>query len=272
MKKTMISMMVLAMLLGLFGCKVSNSDAGQVAATNRPATSQSESRTEPSQTTVTEPTGSTTTETTTANSTTTEATTVQTPETSATKVDSTQQFIDAINVETAAFKGVCGNDATWYYLDNVLVIKGTGAIADYGEDHLFSMDRPWKDLQNSIHWVIVDEGITGIGINTFRNLPQLVKVALPDTLTHVGLAAFSRCEKLPEITIPDGVTGIGEDAFFDCASLAEIVIPDSVIEIGEDAFDTGAEFNQDVLAAIYYSNADIAEYVENHPELPWVKR
>ena len=46
--------------------------------------------------------------------------------------NSTQEFLDSITPETAEAKGVCGADLTWYYQDNVLVIKGTGRITDFG--------------------------------------------------------------------------------------------------------------------------------------------
>lgn len=152
------------------------------------------------------------------------------------KSDTTQSFIDAINVETATEKGICGADLTWYYLDNVLVIKGTGAMTNY---EVFINNAPWdeKDLEDDIHWVIIDEGITSIGDLAFcgEEYALLSKVVLPSTLETIGDSAFASCTSLASIEIPDGVTYIGDGAFWRTA-LTEVTIPGNVTYIGSGAF------------------------------------
>ncbi len=153
---------------------------------------------------------------------------------------SSQEFIDALNAENAEEKGVCGADLTWYYKDNVLVIKGTGPMNDYdGFTWNFnSIHTPWEDkeLNNKIHWILIDEGVTHIGGDAFGNFEMLSKVELPNTIETIGERAFSGCVALSSITIPSSVTEIGDSAFSDCDSLSSITIPDSVTTIGNSAF------------------------------------
>lgn len=107
--------------------------------------------------------------------------------------NSTQEFLDSITPETAEAKGVCGADLTWYYQDNVLVIKGTGAMADYDTSDDLSAETiaPWRsyndgELEDTIGWVIMDEGITYIGDNAFYSCNNLTKIVIPSTVTEIG--------------------------------------------------------------------------------------
>lgn len=155
--------------------------------------------------------------------------------------DSETQDIIKYTEENAEYQGVCGADAKWYYKDNVLVIKGTGDIAD----------PTWRNEDEDalrINWLIIDEGITSICDNAFSGYIyddkmhsfnicyNISKVILPQTLESIGNDAFSRCEILKIIEIPNSVTYIGYGAFFGCYSLENIKIPDNINEIGNQAF------------------------------------
>lgn len=135
----------------------------------------------------------------------------------------TQAFLDSITVDNAEFKGICGSNAMWYYKDNVMVIKGTGAVND----------RTWRteELYNQgmmINWVIIDEGITSLCDGAFSGAgilhfpcDHISKVILPSTLQSIGRDAFIYTD-LTSITIPDSVTEIGSDIFDGCLSLTAI--------------------------------------------------
>jgi len=121
----------------------------------------------------------------------------------------TEDFLKTITAETAEAKGVCGNDLTWYYQDNVLVIKGTGEMSDFSGD-----DVPWYDCSKETGWIIIDEGVTRIGENAFSGCSNsLSKVVFPSTLESIGEDAFSGCEQLQDVIIPSSVTDIGNRAF-----------------------------------------------------------
>lgn len=128
--------------------------------------------------------------------------------------------------------GVCGADLTWYYANNILLIRGTGDMSG----------SPWKENHTEdIIRVIIEDGCTSISDNAFgagyniKCLPNLSKVRLPDTLITIGDYAFNGCENLTDIEIPDSVTTIGNSAFWGCEKLAGMSIPDSVTKIGDDA-------------------------------------
>lgn len=150
--------------------------------------------------------------------------------------NSTQEFLDSITPETAEAKGVCGADLTWYYQDNVLVIKGTGEITDFGSPN----DVPWNEYTDQIGKVIIDEGCTTIPDDIFQEYDNLSSVILPDTLISVGAFAFGDCDNLQSVDLGNGVQIIGECAFrsFDVADakISTITIPASVTYIGSSAF------------------------------------
>lgn len=119
--------------------------------------------------------------------------------------NSTQEFLDSITPETAEAKGVCGADLTWYYQDNVLVIKGTGEMADYdrSDDLARQTIAPWRsyndgEIEDSISWVVMGEWITYIGDYAFYNCDNLTKVIIPSTVTDIG-RAFEALDNLQAI-------------------------------------------------------------------------
>lgn len=112
--------------------------------------------------------------------------------------------------------------------DGVLTITGNGDMPDN--------DSPWNIYNSEIVSVVVDEGITRIGVNAFNGLYMLESVSLPSTLTELGAYSFAYCDSLSAIDIPAGVAAIDDCAFYECASLREVSIPEGVIYIGSNAF------------------------------------
>lgn len=131
--------------------------------------------------------------------------------------------------------GTCGKKATWTLTgkkDNLtLTISGRGRLEDYMGD-----SAPWMEKGKGIRKIVVEDGITYIGDDSFYSLEKLTDVSLPGSLTAIGDFAFSNCEALQSITIPDGVTKIGRNAFFGCSNLTHITLPDSVKVIGKETF------------------------------------
>jgi hypothetical protein len=77
----------------------------------------------------------------------------------------------------------------WGY-DNgtqTLTISGTGAMADYNSDN-----QPWKDFRGDITSVVIEDGVTSIGNNAFKDCPSLTTVTIyAPELTYYGEDAFS---------------------------------------------------------------------------------
>lgn len=135
--------------------------------------------------------------------------------------------------------GICGKSITWKLDDEgTLIISGKGDmpdylnISEYDEDTV--MNTPWFNKSDLIEKVVINDGITSIGDNSFYHCKNLTSVKISDSVKEIGNSAFSNCYDITEITIPDGVVSIGDFAFFGCAS-ASITIPDSVTFIGDNS-------------------------------------
>ena len=156
-------------------------------------------------------------------------------------------------------KGGKTGSLTWVIKKGTLIISGQGAMPNYSET--YDNGTPWSklDIDSSINYIIIKDGITNIGDNAFYNCRNVVSVSSPDSILNIGKNAFRNCISLNSITIPNSVINIGESAFKycnnlfqielsnniinieksafeDCSKLIQIDIPDSVINIGETAF------------------------------------
>lgn len=155
-------------------------------------------------------------------------------ESSSKESDLAQEYINSITIDNAEAKGICGSDLMWFYKDNVLVIRGTGDMTDFGLDQSSS---PWrKELKKDIHWVIIEDGCTYIGKFAFNNMSMLSKVIMPNSLQVIGERAFEDCESLIEVNMSNSLLTIESLAFQGCSSLTEIDFPDSLQSIGILAF------------------------------------
>lgn len=125
----------------------------------------------------------------------------------------------------AETSGSCGKNATWV-LDNngLLTISGTGEIDSH----------PWT--ASEVKQVVIQKGITRIGVSSFRGCKNLVDITIPDSVTVIGERAFQECISLTSIKIPEGVTSINEWTFYNCSNLMRIECPQSVTSIGGCAF------------------------------------
>jgi len=99
--------------------------------------------------------------------------------------------------------------------DGVLTISGTGRMMSK-----FRSEYPWSRAR--ITSVIIEEGVTSIGENSFEGQTTLTSVTLPNSMKVIEYNAFDGCG-LTSITIPNSVDSIGEYAF-GCEKLTSISI------------------------------------------------
>ena len=121
----------------------------------------------------------------------------------------------------------------WELKDSVLTISGTGAIPDYDGNNI----RPWASVGDKISSVIIGEGITGIGSNSFIVCSNMTKITIAKTVKTINANALSFCGKLTSITIPEGVTDLGKNVF-EGSGLISAELPNSLQSIGESAFES----------------------------------
>lgn len=74
---------------------------------------------------------------------------------------------------TVVDSGTCGDNATWKLTsDGVLTISGSGTME---EDYAWG-SAPWYAIKEIIIKVIIEDGITSIGNNTFRSCSRLESI------------------------------------------------------------------------------------------------
>lgn len=127
--------------------------------------------------------------------------------------------------------GTCGDNVTWKLEGDTLTISGTGPIYDY-----YVNTVPWKPYSDSVVKIVIGEGVTRTGDNTFTQMRNLTSVSLPQSLEIIS-SSFRQCISLTAINIPDGVWRISSSAFRECRSLKEVNIPKNCIVIDAYAFD-----------------------------------
>ena len=118
-------------------------------------------------------------------------------------------------------ENLCGEYATYQIENGVLTISGKGKI----DDNVFANDT-------GINSVIIEEGITEIGIRSFNNCSNLTEVKLSESLTTIGGLAFGNCPGLTSIKIPASVKDVKEEwsnggnrgPFYNCKNIKSAVL------------------------------------------------
>jgi hypothetical protein len=114
--------------------------------------------------------------------------------------------------------GKNGNNVIATLKDGILTISGTGEMMSFGHYG----DYPWHRNRTRIKKLNIQQGVTSIGHNAFKECTVLNSVTIPASVTSIGRNAFRGCITLTSVTIPEGVTSIGEDAFRDCSLIVTV--------------------------------------------------
>ena len=97
---------------------------------------------------------------------------------------------------------------------NVTKASGDGRMADY--DVQDGNEPGWYETRNQVSVIVIEDGVTSIGADCFRDFEKATIVILSEGLTSIGKESFAGCASLGSITIPSTVTNIGPDAFYLC--------------------------------------------------------
>lgn len=107
--------------------------------------------------------------------------------------------------ENAPTSGDCGvegheKEVKWAFNKEtgVLNISGTGRMADYKYSNTEDT-RPWAAFANVIKEVKIEEGVTGIGGNAFRNLTALTKTNIPASINYLGDYIYRADSELTDV-------------------------------------------------------------------------
>ena len=138
---------------------------------------------------------------------------------------------------------VTNTSIAWKVENDTLFISGNGDMDDYklryrtenpdGPQGAYGVSTPWDN--ESFSRVVIENGITSIGENTFSNRSSLTSVTLPKSLKKIRKHAVDDCVDLAEINL-ESVSDLGEGALMGCRSLKSISLSPSLEKIEHKAF------------------------------------
>ena len=105
--------------------------------------------------------------------------------------------------------GVCGEQLYWTYANTKLTITGDGAMFDDLAECI-----PWNWLQDSIKTIELNEGITHIADDAFKDCFALRELYLPASVQSIGDNAFAGTPRLYEVTCLAPEPPIAEESSF----------------------------------------------------------
>lgn len=112
----------------------------------------------------------------------------------------------------------------------ILFISGDGPMPDY--DAIGK--TPWFPFMDKIAVIILD-GITHVGDNSFAYLQAVTTVTLSKELESIGESAFRANTGLKSIDLPASLKTIGRFAFSQ-AGLTSVTLPEGLQTLGDSAF------------------------------------
>ena len=130
-----------------------------------------------------------------------------------------------------AFADMAGEFSWELSKDGVLLVSAAGRMPDYSIEL-----PPWGKQRDKVKEIVILDGTTHIGAQTFQYCKNADTVIFPSTLESIGDAAFYQCTSLKTVPLPAGVREIGAQAFDRCTGLRTITIPDGVSVIREACF------------------------------------
>ena len=142
--------------------------------------------------------------------------------------------------------GKCGKDLTYNFngATGELVISGTGPMYDYtfddkqyilemrlfeGEEYVVTFPE-WYDIRNEIKTIVIEDGVTSVGIAAFQYTENLTEVKFPKNSIRLEYYSFYGTG-LKNLVIPETVKTIGARAFGESA-LESVTLPKNFNSIG----------------------------------------
>lgn len=147
----------------------------------------------------------------------------------------------------------------------VLTVSGSGKMPDYNS----AKDTPWYGKSGRITQIVIEQGITYVGSNSFAECVAVKSVALPQSVTKVGKNAFSSKTKVMNADTSTKILFVGNSFtfYFDVPQLfkniansaGRSVVVDSITE-GSWTLDKWADVNDTRGAALDAKLKAVADY------------
>ena len=105
-------------------------------------------------------------------------------------------------------------------IKSIHLTQGTGEWGSWDYENM-----PWHAARNNTLSITMDEGITSICRDCFRDCIGLKEFSIPHSVIDIDNRAFEGCSGLKKIDIPESVIDIQPNAFAGCVGLTSISIP-----------------------------------------------
>ena len=162
---------------------------------------------------------------------------------------------------------------SWTAYTNTLTISGYGNMYKRRDSNF---DADFLNYGYRLKHIVMEEGITSIGEEAFKNCTYLQDIILPNSLCLIGARAFYNCTDLVYIAtsahkmsststghyvfIPDNVESIGYEAFYNCKKLRyfslNISRKSKLTDIGRCAFCGSGIQNLSIPASVINIGSD----------------
>ncbi len=144
-------------------------------------------------------------------------------------------YVTVLESAPESITGQCGENLFWTLDDQgTLTITGTGDMWDSTGAQGYG--GAWSAYGAQIRTVIIEDGATSIGAESFKNCDQITSVVIPDSLLVIDNQAFLNCSALENLSLGEGLVGIGYESFSGCSSLQSVRLPDSVTRLSLGVF------------------------------------
>ena len=137
------------------------------------------------------------------------------------------------NAATKKTSGTDENGNTWVYdvKTKTLTFSGNKGIEDFVMDgHI--PEPGWYVWNTKVEHIIINDGITKIGIGAFDSFVNLKTVSMTDSITWIGDGAFIFCMNLTSVKLSANIKGIQGEAFYGCNKLEHLTLPDTLKTLG----------------------------------------
>ena len=124
--------------------------------------------------------------------------------------------------DSDAIGGACGTGTTWEFEIETLTISGTGPMDDIGPA---DDDAPWSEYRNNIRAVVISEGVTSVGDNSFRGYDKILEIRIADSVLELGESSFADCTGAVALYIPislNPITSTSNPAFGGCTNIQRV--------------------------------------------------
>lgn len=139
-----------------------------------------------------------------------------------------------LRIPCSADIGDYGNNFTGCSnIERITITKGTGTMCDYWSNYKYT---PWYISQNSMKELVLEDGITRIGVNAFIYNTCIKEIVIPDTVTFMSNNTFQNCINLEKVKLSDNLVDVAGSTFQGCSSLKEITIPSKMKSIYAGTF------------------------------------